>query len=157
MEEFQAALLSVWREACRHIEITQSTANIAAMLVEWMPLEQVLVRRLDLKRSSLETVAVGLEPAGTSLPHVRTVCSADQLDSLLTWCARGEIIRISPGASNAGQWDFLLHSGFEGDILVGPLGNAQAPAGILALAPVRGGHSARGMRHWSSGYWNRFP
>jgi hydrogenase-4 transcriptional activator len=133
MEKFQAALLGVWREACRHIEITQSTANIAAMLVEWMPLEQVLVRRLDLKRSSLETVAVGMEPSGKSLPHVRTVCSADQLDRLLTWCARGEIIRISPGASNAGQWDFLLPSGFEGDVLVGPLGNVRAPAGILAL------------------------
>ncbi len=133
MKEFQAALLSVWREACRHIEITQSTTNIAAMLVEWMPLEQVLVRRLNLERSSLETVAVGLEPAGTSLPRVRTVCSADQLDSILTLCARGEIIRISPGAANAGQWDFLLPSGFEGDILVGSLGKAQAPAGILAL------------------------
>ena len=108
------------------------------MLVEWMPLEQVLVRRLNLERSSLETVAVGLEPAGTSLPRVRTVCSADQLDSILTWCARGEIIRISPGAANAGQWDFLLPSGFEGDILVGPLGNAQAPAGIWRFAPVRG-------------------
>jgi hydrogenase-4 transcriptional activator len=133
MKEFQAALLSVWREACRHIEITQSTANIAAMLVDWMPLEQVLVRRLNLERSSLETVAVGLEPAGTSLPHVRTVCSAEQLDALLAWCARVEIIRISPGASNAGQWDFLLPSGFEGDILVGPLGKVQVPAGILAL------------------------
>ncbi|MGD0516089.1 MAG: sigma 54-interacting transcriptional regulator [Thermoguttaceae bacterium] len=133
MEEFQTALLSVWREACRHIEITQSTANIAAMLVQRMPLEQVLVRRLDLKRSSLETVAVGLEPAETSLPHVRTVCSAVQLDSFLTWCARCEIIRINRGASNTSQWDFLLPSGFDGDVLVGPLGNPREPSGILAL------------------------
>jgi transcriptional regulator with GAF, ATPase, and Fis domain len=133
MEEFQTALLSVWREACRHIEITQSTVNIAAMLVQWMPLEQVLVRRLDLKRSSLETVAVGLKPAGTSLPHVRTVCSAVQLDSFLNWCARGEIVRINRGASNTGQWDFLLPSGFDGDVLVGPLGNPREPSGILAF------------------------
>ena len=133
MEDFQAVLLSVWREACRHIEITQSTANIAAMLVEWMPLEQVLVRRLDLRRSSLETVAVGLGPAGAGLPHVRTVCSAEQLDCLLTWRAKGEIIRISPGAANAAQWAFLLPSGFQGDILVGPLGSPKAPSGVLAL------------------------
>jgi formate hydrogenlyase transcriptional activator len=133
MDEFQAALLSVWREACRHIDITQSTANIAAMLVELMPLEQVMVRRLDLKRSSLETVAVGLKSPGTLHPHVRTICSADQLECLLNWFARGEMIRISPGATSAGQWEFMMPSGFEGDILVGPLGNAQAPAGILAL------------------------
>ncbi len=133
MEDFQSVLLSVWREACRHIEIAESTANIAAMLVQRMPLEQVLVRRLDVERSSLETVAVGLGAAGTGLPHVRTVCSADQMDRLLNWYGRGEIIRIGPGAANAMQWEFLLPSGFQGDILVGPLGKVQASSGILAF------------------------
>ena len=133
MEDCQAAILSVWREACRHIEITQSTANIAAMLVEWMPLEQIIVRRLDAARLSLETVAVGLGPAGVAVPHVRTVFSASQLESVLAWCAKGEIVRITSGAANGGQWDFLLPSSFQGDVLVGPLGPPQAPSGILAL------------------------
>jgi hydrogenase-4 transcriptional activator len=133
MEDRQAALLSVWREACRHIEITQSTANIAATLVEWMPLEQIIVRRLDAERLSLETVAVGLGLAGISVPHVRTVFSAGQLASLLAWCAKGEIMRINSGAANGGEWDFLLPSTFQGDVLVGPLGSPHAPSGILAL------------------------
>ena len=36
MLKFQVVLLNVWREACRHIEITQSTETIAAMLVRGM-------------------------------------------------------------------------------------------------------------------------
>ena len=134
MEDFQAVLLSVWREACRHIEITQSTANIAAMLVEWMPLEQVLVRRLDLRRSSLETVAVGLGPAGAGLPHVRTVCSAEQLDCLLSWCAKGEIIRISSGAANAAAVGVSFAQRFPGRHPGWSIGLAEAPSGVLALA-----------------------
>jgi hydrogenase-4 transcriptional activator len=138
MEEFQAALLSVWREACRHIEISQSTANISALLVQWMPLKQVLVRRLDAKRSSLETVAVGLEHAGTLVSRVRTVCSEIQLNAIFKWCARGEVVHINRDTSNTGQWEFLLPGGMEGDVLVGPLGKAKEPSGILALCADKG-------------------
>ena len=133
MEEFQVVLLSVWREACRHIEISQSTSTIAAILAEWMPLAQVLVRRLDRQRSSVETVAAGLGTPGTLLPHVRTVCHAAQLESLSSWYAQGEIVRIGRGASNVGQWDFLVPSDIEGDILVGPLGKPEEPSGVLVL------------------------
>ena len=33
MEGYQNVLLAVWREACRHIEITQSTETIAGLLL----------------------------------------------------------------------------------------------------------------------------
>jgi hydrogenase-4 transcriptional activator len=139
MEEFQGVLLSVWREACRHIEISRSTSTIAGILAEWMPLAQVLVRRVDRQRSSVETVAAGLGAPGTLLPHVRTVCHAAQLESLSSWYAQGEIVRIGGGSSNVGQWDFLVPSGIEGDILVGPLGRPDEPSGVLVLcaAPRR--------------------
>ena len=64
MEQSQQVLLKVWQEACRHIEIGQSTANIAAMLACHVPVEQVLVRRIDSIRSGLETVAAGSESSG---------------------------------------------------------------------------------------------
>ncbi len=134
MEEFQAVLLSVWREACRHIEITESTANIAAMLVEWMPLEQVLVRRLDLKRSSLETVAVGLGPAGTV---ASSLCS----DGLLRRSVRFPFDLVRPRRDHPHQSrsiklravGFSPAQWFRGRRLGGPLGNTQEPSGILAL------------------------
>jgi hydrogenase-4 transcriptional activator len=133
MEEFQGVLLSVWREACRHIEISQSTSTIAAILTESMPLAQVLVRRLDRQRSSVETVADSLGTPETMLALVRTVCSADQLDSFLAWHGQGEIVRIGREGSNVGQWNFLVPSGIEGDILVGPLGKPEKPTGVLVL------------------------
>ena len=64
----QGLLLGVWQEACRHIEISESTANIAAMLVRHVPVEQVLVRRVDRVRSGLETVAIGLSRRGRPTP-----------------------------------------------------------------------------------------
>ena len=65
MEEFRSVLLDVWREACRHIEISQSTETIAAMLAEHLPIAQVLVRQIDPARGCLETVAMGVAlPAG---------------------------------------------------------------------------------------------
>ena len=47
MENVQQLLLSVWQEACRHIDISQSTTNIVSLLVEHIPVELVLVRRID--------------------------------------------------------------------------------------------------------------
>jgi hydrogenase-4 transcriptional activator len=138
MEDFQAVLLNVWREACRHIEITQSTATIAAMLAEWMPLAQVLVRRLDVERSSLETVAVGFAANGASLPQVQTICSAGQLDALNAWSAKGEIVRISLEKTQGGQYDFIVPHAIEGNVLAGPLGKPGEPAGVLILSATAG-------------------
>jgi len=59
MERFREILFTVWREACQHIEIGESTATIAKMLVEHIPLAQVIVRRFDRSKSVLETVKQG--------------------------------------------------------------------------------------------------
>ena len=58
METLETLLLDVWREACRHIRIEESTAAIAAILCA-DPRRKVLVRRLDPSRLCLETVAIG--------------------------------------------------------------------------------------------------
>src|SRR5262245_43825792 len=56
MERFRDLLLNVWREACRHIEIHESTETIARMLHRHMPVAEVIVREIDVERSRLETV-----------------------------------------------------------------------------------------------------
>ena len=61
MAQLEELLLSVWREAGRHTEIATSTTNIAQLLARWMPIEQVLVRRIEPERSCLETVGIGTE------------------------------------------------------------------------------------------------
>ena len=66
MEKFQAVLLNVWRESCRHIEISKSAESIAALLMQHMPVGRMLVRLIDAQRSCLETVA--FEPPSSAPP-----------------------------------------------------------------------------------------
>ena len=59
MEGFRDVLLTVWQEACRHIDIGESTKTIAVLLSKCLPLETLLVRRFDLQHACLDTVALG--------------------------------------------------------------------------------------------------
>ena len=58
MERHAALLLELWREACRHIEIGASLERIAPILRQRLPAAAILVRRIDLTRAGVETVAV---------------------------------------------------------------------------------------------------
>jgi hypothetical protein len=50
-------MLRVWRETCRHVEIAESTAAIARLLRDFMPLARVIVRQIDRQRGVIETWA----------------------------------------------------------------------------------------------------
>ena len=43
MQRFRQILLEVWREACRHIEIGESTLTIARLLSRQLPLAQIKI------------------------------------------------------------------------------------------------------------------
>ncbi|MDZ7618677.1 MAG: hypothetical protein U1E05_16865, partial [Patescibacteria group bacterium] len=55
---FGPILSEVWREACRHIEIAESTGSIASILARHTPVRQIVVRRLDREKGLIETVAM---------------------------------------------------------------------------------------------------
>jgi hydrogenase-4 transcriptional activator len=151
MEKFQAVLLKVWREACRHIEISQSAETIARMLVGEIPLAQLLVRRIDRQRSCLDTVAVGLPGRGHLHLGARTECSALQIKKLVAWCRRGQVARRGKAAPQNEPLETILPAGPESgypdaDVLVGPLGDPDGLCGVLALvAPPQRALSARHM------------
>jgi hydrogenase-4 transcriptional activator len=138
MEQFQQVLLNVWQEACRHIEIGQSTANIAAMLVRYIPVEQVLLRRIDRVRSGLETLAVGFMQPGPQLSEPRTDCSAAQLKLLLEWSGRGKVAQRHGKKSAFAHFDLLASTKHEGDVLAGPLGDPEGHGGVLVLLGLKG-------------------
>lgn len=92
MEPYQVLLLDVWRAAGRHTEMATSSRTIAHLLTPWMPLAQLLVRRLDLERACLETVGLGLDrPLAQPLAD-RSDCAPAALQCLLTWCRRGAVL-----------------------------------------------------------------
>ncbi len=136
--QFQPVLLEVWREACRHIEISQSTENIARILAEHMPISHVLVRRIDPQRGLVETVAAGLTSPEVRLPEARTECSAAQMGELSAWCGQGQVAAARGGESRPAALDLAIPQGIEGDVLVGPLGGSGGLSGVLVLVGAPG-------------------
>ena len=131
-------LLGVWKEACRHIEIGESTLTIAAILAEHLPLEQVLVRRFDLERSCLETVAVGVTASDHLVPNARTICSPAEVEGLLRWSRQGQVSRRRDGIPAELAVDKAVPAGVQGDVFVGPLSGQGGLSGGLVLMAAAG-------------------
>ncbi len=126
-------MLDVWREACRHIEISESTAKIAAMLAKHLPLEVLLVRRFDLQHSCLNTVAIGHAGAGPLHAMSRTSCGDANMKRLLQWARAGGVLRDRRSDRRTGKLGLLVPAEVEGETLVGPLPGPEQPAGVLVV------------------------
>jgi transcriptional regulator with GAF, ATPase, and Fis domain len=138
MTQYSQLLLDVWREVCRHIEIGESVARVAPLMVRRLHVELVLVRNLDVQRSWIETVASGLGRSEQSLPP-RNVCSPEQMKRLLIWCKQEQIFcGLAAGAQK--QLPGLVPTGLGGEILAGPLNTEEGPGGLLLLE-ARSDHS----------------
>src|SRR5687768_16313847 len=89
MQEDTGLLQQVWREACRHAEIAEAVDLLAPFLAEQLPIELLLVRRVDLQRSSVETVGTGLCGPVEPPEHTRSELNPGEIEQLLDWCRRG--------------------------------------------------------------------
>jgi len=131
-------VLDLWKEACRHIDVGESVDRMAPLIQRRLPLRAVIVRRLDVARSRLDTVAIGVgSGAPLHLPS-RSACEPELLEELLNWCRRNEV-DLMPDSRRSGLAAALLPEGLSGPVLAGPLISAEGPAGVLllALAPQR--------------------
>src|SRR5439155_16140280 len=110
------AQLHVWREASRHIEVTDFVDRIVDLVGRRMPADLLLVRRLNDAQSRLETVAVGrCTPAGVP-DNLRTDCDAADVQMLTTWCRWGAAYH---GQTSTGSRiiDVVVPRGLEGDVI----------------------------------------
>ena len=90
MEQYQKLLLEVWREACRHIEINESLARIAALLSDATPVETLVLYFIDPAGPRMEQLSyISIIGDGTS-PNPPSF-EAGQIDEILSWCRRGEV------------------------------------------------------------------
>ncbi|HEY7310213.1 MAG TPA: sigma 54-interacting transcriptional regulator [Gemmataceae bacterium] len=137
MKRITLLLLDVWREVCRHLEIGESVSRVAPLLVRYVPVDLVLIRQLDLKRSWVDTCAAGRsQPNGNPMP-ARTVCSAEQLERLLAWCQLGEVVHGRAEAIRT-RLPGLVPDEITADVLASPLAISDAPAGLLVFTALRG-------------------
>lgn len=116
MKGFMPLLLELWREACRHIEIEQSLERIAPILLREIPVDVVLVRRIDLPRAGVETVACAACQDGSPPKNARSDLTPRELERLVSWCRRGEIAH-GPGDELDAAVPGFLPEGLAGDVL----------------------------------------
>lgn len=130
--DFEPILVQVWREACRHIEIAESTAAIAEVLASHLRFEALIVRRLDIPGMRLETVAIAPRvPAGLA-PRV-TPLSQTALSHLLEWFARRALWHFPhDGPTDRSGIQEILGQ-IAPPVLVGGLSSGQNPVGLLAM------------------------
>lgn len=92
MKAFKEILLNVWKEACRHIEITESLPLIARLLKTRIPLEQMLIRRIDPEHLTVDTLAAGFKETGPE-PYAGIRRDRVQIETLARWHGSGRIAR----------------------------------------------------------------
>lgn len=132
-------LLEIWRECCRHIEIEEALATGAELLADRMPLQWLLVRRLDAGRSMVETSATAGPRAGGAPGASHSALSAPALESLVAWAREGRVVK--GGARElAVRLPGLVPDGLEGELIAGPLAGEAGPAGFLLFVADAAAH-----------------
>jgi transcriptional regulator with GAF, ATPase, and Fis domain len=137
MEPFHELLLEVWREACRHTDIGQSTGIITGLLRAHMPVAQVLVRRVDQERHAIETVAVGLPEASGQAEAVTQLGTDSWAEFQQAWVQGGVAEAASPDALPE-PWRQAAAWTEPNAVLVGPLRSGAQATGVLVMAAPRG-------------------
>src|SRR5262245_4207787 len=139
MERYNQILLDVWREACRHIEISDAADLITPLIVRQLPLDQLILRTVDLERGAVDTMPPTSPDHRRPALRLRTECNADSIDRLLQWCRRGGIARDKAAAVQK-QLPGLVPEDATGEVLAGPLNTQEGPPGALVIVakPPRG-------------------
>lgn len=140
MEKFRSVLLNVWREACRHIEIAESATAIAPMLSRHLPLDRLLVRRVDHHESFVETIAESLADGERIGPSPRTDCSRNDIKEVTAWCQKGEVDYWRADARQQVSLPAIVPDKVRGAVMAGPLGRSTACSGAL-VATAKPEHS----------------
>lgn len=130
MSAFLSLQLDVWREACRHIRIEESAANILPLLRSALGVETLCIRRLDPARSRLETVAL----AGQASDQDSHVTELDLKDwaELLECCRSGSLVSGQVEVLER-RYPGLLPPAMKGAILAGGLNHEDKPFGAVIL------------------------
>jgi transcriptional regulator with GAF, ATPase, and Fis domain len=130
--DFRDVLLDVWQEACRHIEICDSIVTITTLLGKHLPLECLIVRRLDFQNAWLDTVAIGRADGRPIHAFARTASNPTTLDRLAVRLRERGVLRGARRDDDA-LLEAIVPPEFPGEVLVGGLQGTEGPAGILVL------------------------
>jgi hydrogenase-4 transcriptional activator len=124
----------LWREVGRHLELGASVPRIAPTLRAVLPIDALIVRRIERDPIRLTTVALGAcDPERAVEPRAaRSECDPEAARLLEQWL-RQRRATLLPAAERTPLSRALLPPGLSGNAIVGPLLVDGEPAGVLVL------------------------
>lgn len=123
-------LLDVWKDVGRHDEIGESLQRLAARLGREVPLQRVIVRRIDEGSQRIDTVATAELREKRDPPIGRATLSSDDLLRLVDWSRRGKVTGWRLGARDPLR-DLIEPAGYDDPLLVGPLVEQGRAVGVV--------------------------
>lgn len=139
MERHTTLLLSVWREVGKHVELAESLAKTYPFLARRIPINRVLIRRLDLARSILETWASTGEREESGIDGGRITLPRSDAEEVLAWCRRGQAVHVGARSAKPTAISKTISPDM-GEAVVGPLNGSGGDTALLVLACKAGSH-----------------
>src|SRR3954470_23876554 len=93
MEQLAPPLVNIWREVGRHRKLDEYVSRISPLLVCRLPLDELLIRSIDLVRGPLHTGASWMAGPAVAPSPSGTDCPEPDLDPILAWCRDGRSLR----------------------------------------------------------------
>ncbi|MBN2196867.1 MAG: sigma 54-interacting transcriptional regulator [Polyangiaceae bacterium] len=134
--------LDLYRELFRHERLEAAVAAILPLLAEQFGVRAIALRRLDLHRRALATIAEAHLGDWTRTAPMVTECSREDIERLLTWSRSGE---VRQGRAESDPILALLAArAADVDTLAGPITDTEVgPLGALLLFGDIGSFGAR--------------
>ena len=130
-------LFAAWRLVGRHRNLSEVVANLLPVLASAVPAELVIVRRIDLRRGCLETLAVAAAKPLSPPRNAVEVLSRQLLERLLARCREGGV-HLLQRAAGRDALELAIPPGVRSTVLAGPLLASDGPLGVLLLAEAAG-------------------
>jgi transcriptional regulator with GAF, ATPase, and Fis domain len=125
-------LAGIWREVGSQPRLVDAIPRITSFVAGLLPIEALLVRRLDLPAFQLSTAACGLTPEGREPRHARSVLAPQRLEELVAWCGLGRVLRVEAGSRHPVALA-ALPEGVANAAVIAPLSDGSVPVGVLVL------------------------
>ena len=128
-------LFDVWKEVGRHLAIEEAVALVARRVAAALPLAGMVLRRVQLDRMRVETVAESWLVEAPSKPRTgegQSVLSGAAQESIRAWQRGREVLRRMP-ASGDPLREVVAPAWWQGDVMVLLLESEGQATGVLAL------------------------
>ena len=129
MDRAQKLQLALWREACRHIDLAESIADLAAAIHPFVPLDALWVFALN------ADAGCSLAASTAHQPERFTLDPADA-KPLERFAAAGELTELDPSRPGRSALRALAPALGPAHVLCGPLCRDHRPEGIVAFRLV---------------------